>query len=137
SLAGIDASTTATVTFTSSGGGSPVVVSGLGNGTTTANLTTLGDGTITAAVSVTDTAGNTGSGIGDTSVKDTVAPTAATINAVASDDIINAAERAATVTVTGTNEAGATVTLNGNATTVVDATHWSYNLSAAQISAFG
>jgi hypothetical protein len=56
---------------------------------------------------------------------------------VATDDVINAAERAATVTVTGTNEAGATVTLNGNATTVVDATHWSYNLSAAQINAFG
>jgi glycosidase len=78
-LAGIDASTTATVTFTSSGGGSPVIVSGLGNGTTTANLSALGDGTITASVSVTDTAGNSGSGTGDTSVKDTLAPTAASI----------------------------------------------------------
>jgi len=29
------------------------------------------------------------------------------------------------------------VTLNGNATTVVDATHWSYTLDAAAITAFG
>ena len=56
---------------------------------------------------------------------------------MATDDIINIAERDATVTVTGTNESGAAVTLNGNATTVVDATHWSYNLSSAAITVFG
>ncbi|MFI3157395.1 MAG: hypothetical protein QX199_14700 [Methylococcaceae bacterium] len=68
---------------------------------------------------------------------DTLAPTAPTINIVATNDIINAAEQTATVTVTGTNETGATTTLNGNAVTQNTATTWSYVLSAAAITAFG
>jgi hypothetical protein len=55
---------------------------------------------------------------------------------IATDDVINAAERTAGVTITGTNEAGATVTVNGNAATVTGTT-WSYSLSAAAINAFG
>ena len=50
-VSGVDGDATATVTFTSSGGGTPVVVSGLGNGTTTVNLSGLGVGTVTATVS--------------------------------------------------------------------------------------
>jgi hypothetical protein len=56
---------------------------------------------------------------------------------VATDDIINGAEQTATVTVTGTNEAGSTVTLNGNAVVADTATTWSYVLSGAAITAFG
>ena len=133
----VDSDATATVTFTSSGGGSPIVVTGLGGGAGSVNLSSLGDGTITATVSAIDTATNTATGAGDTSVKDTVAPGAPTIGLVASDDVINAAEQAATVMVTGTKEAGSTVTLNGNATTEVDATHWSATLSSSMINGFG
>ena len=66
---------TATVTFTSSGGGSPA--SSAAKVRANSVDPSLGDGNITAAVSVTDTAGNTASGTGDTSVKETVAPTVA------------------------------------------------------------
>ena len=65
---------------------------------------------------------------------DTVAP-AVTINAVSTDDMINAAEKTATVTVTGTNEVGTTTTLNTHAVTQDTATTWSYVLDAAAITA--
>ena len=93
-LAGIDASTTATVTFTSSGGGSLAVVSGATERTrstrrawATANPPGAG---------VTDTAGNTASGTGDTSVGDTVAGAAPTTTVVINDGdgFINNAEKA-------------------------------------------
>jgi hypothetical protein len=48
-------------------------------------------------------------------VVDSTAPVAPTLAKVA-DDIINAAERSNGVTVTGTTEAGSTVTVNGAAT---------------------
>ena len=51
-IAGLDADATATVTFTSSGGGAPVLVSGLVNGTTSVNLLGLSDGTITATIAI-------------------------------------------------------------------------------------
>ncbi len=70
-------------------------------------------------------------------VKDTIAPASPTIDIVATDDIINAVERTATVTVTGTNEAGSTVTLNGNATTPLTGTTWNYVLTISAINAFG
>ena len=70
-------------------------------------------------------------------VVDTLPPTAAVINSVTADNVINAAERTATVTVTGTNEAGSTVTLNGAAVTVLTPTTWSAVLSTAQINGFG
>jgi T1SS-143 domain-containing protein len=85
-LSGIDTDATATVTFTSSNGGSPVVVSGLGNGAQSVDLAGLHDGTITASISLTDIAGNTaagGGGSSDSSTKDTIAPSGTpTITAV-------------------------------------------------------
>jgi Ca2+-binding RTX toxin-like protein len=68
---------------------------------------------------------------------DTVAPTSPVIDMVAGNDNIDATDRTATVADTGTKDAGSTVTLNGQATTVVDATHWRYVLDAAAIDAFG
>ena len=59
-LTGVDADATATVTF--SDGVNTVVVTGLGNGSDTVDLSSLADGPITASVSVTDTAGNTAAG---------------------------------------------------------------------------
>ena len=93
------------------------------------------DSTISAVA--TDVAGNASAAGARVVTVDTLAPTTPVIGVVAIDDIINAAERSATVTVTGIKEAGATVTLNGQATTVVDATSWSYVLDAAAIGAFG
>ena len=103
---------------------------------TVAAIDAFGQGTETLTAIATDAAGKTSSFTRDISV-DTVAPALPTIAAVATDDIINTAERDATVTVTGSNESGSTVTLNGNAVTAVDATHWNYILSAAAINAFG
>ncbi|MEI6836099.1 MAG: Ig-like domain-containing protein, partial [Candidatus Falkowbacteria bacterium] len=101
-----------------------------------AAITAFGQGAETLTAVATDASGNTSSGTRSITV-DTVDPTAPVINVVAGDDIINATEKAATVTVTGTKESGSTVTLNGNATTVVTATTWSYVLSTAAITAFG
>ena len=96
----------------------------------------FGQGAETLTAVATDAAGNSTSSTHAISV-DTVAPTAAVINAVATDDVINLAERNATVTVTGTNEAGSTVTLNGNAVVADTATTWHYVLSGAAIDGFG
>jgi len=79
-LANVDADAQATVTFTSSTSGTPIVVTGQTNGTFTVDLTALGDGTITAAVEVTDTAANTASGTGDTSIKDVATPIAGNLS---------------------------------------------------------
>ena len=49
------------------------MVSGLGNGATTVDLSSLADGPITATISADDTAGNSASGTGDSSTKDTTA----------------------------------------------------------------
>ncbi|MBR0846090.1 calcium-binding protein, partial [Bradyrhizobium liaoningense] len=64
-IAGVDSDATASVTFTSSGGGS-VTVSALGNGPHTVDLTPLSDGTVTASIALTDIAGNSATGTGDT-----------------------------------------------------------------------
>jgi len=102
-----------------------------------ANSLNLNGGTILDAS--TNPASLTHSAVGDNSgfLVDTTAPAASIISAVATDDIINSAERTATVTVTGTNETGATTTLNGNAVVQDTATTWHYVLSAAAIDAFG
>ncbi|HSV83645.1 MAG TPA: Ig-like domain-containing protein, partial [Ramlibacter sp.] len=73
-VSGLDADATATVTF--SDGTNQVVVTGASG---TANLSTLTDGTITASVSATDTAGNTATGAGDSLTLDTTAPVVASV----------------------------------------------------------
>lgn len=93
------------------------------------------EGTFRIWSDVYDTAGNRGY-LSNDGVYDLVAPTTPVINTVATDDIINAAERTATVTVTGTNESGSTVTLNGFATVVDTATTWHYVLTTGVIDAF-
>jgi Ca2+-binding RTX toxin-like protein len=69
-IAGVDSDATASVTFTSSGGGS-VTATGLGNGPHTVDLTPLHDGTVTASIALTDIAGNSATGIGDTATLNT------------------------------------------------------------------
>lgn len=87
------------------------------------------DFTITA----TDAAGNTA----DQAVAITVENVDVTVNTVAGNDIINAAEKTAGVTITGNNEPGITsLTVNGNAATV-DGTSWSYTLTPSDYTTMG
>ena len=102
-----------------------------------AAIDAFGQGPETLTAMATDAAGNPSAAGTRNITVDTVAPATPAFDVVATDNIINAAERTAAVTVTGTKEAGSTVTLNGQATTVVDATHWSYVLDSATINAFG
>jgi large repetitive protein len=81
----------------------------------------LGDGNITVSVVATDAAGNPSSPGTNNFILDTTAPATPSINPVEGDGIVNAAEAAAGFTITGTAEAGATVTIK-DGTTVVGTT---------------
>src|SRR4029079_16828890 len=63
-VSGLDADASGTVTFTSTGGGSPVVVAVSANGSFSADLSGLGDGTVSSVLAITDDAGNTASANG-------------------------------------------------------------------------
>jgi hypothetical protein len=131
---GLDTDATATVTFTDSLGAHAYG----DNSSHLVDLSGLADGLITVAITAKDTAGNTATGTGASQTLDTVVAVP-TINAVTSDNIINASE--VTTTITGTNEAGATVALTLGAGNVraatVTGTTWSYTLVAADITAMG
>jgi len=80
---------------------------------------------------------NTAASSGNFSV-DTRAPAAPVFNGVAIDNTINATEQ--TTTLTGTNEAGATVTLGigvNSRVATVNGTVWSYTLVPADLTALG
>jgi hypothetical protein len=55
---GLDADATGEITFSSNGGGTPVVVTVTANGAATVDLSSLADGQISAMLSATDTLGN-------------------------------------------------------------------------------
>jgi VCBS repeat-containing protein len=74
-ITGVDSDATATVRFSDGNAAHDVVVTGLGNVTSTVNLAGLTDGPVTASVSVSDTAGNLATGVSDSSVKDVTSPT--------------------------------------------------------------
>ncbi|WP_157768929.1 Ig-like domain-containing protein [Pseudarthrobacter sulfonivorans] len=82
----------------------------------TLNLTSLNDGTVTLTATATDTAGNVSPATTATVPKDTVPPAAPTLDA---PSVVNVANVDA-VPVSGTAEAGATVSLN---VTDTDAVH--------------
>ncbi|KUQ30759.1 type 1 secretion target domain-containng protein, partial [Enterobacter hormaechei subsp. xiangfangensis] len=102
----------------------------------------LSDGTVTVSVSVTDAAGNTGSGTHNVTV-DTGLPSVS-FNAISDDNVLNAVEKGQDLSVSGTsaNLAGGTqvtVTLNGKnytATTAADGT-WSLTVPAADLTGLG
>jgi hypothetical protein len=124
-IAGVDADATATVTFSDGTVAHDVVVSGLGNGGFTANLSGLTDGPITASISSTDTAGNTAPGTGDFSTKDTTADNSADLGVSVADELVNNAEKGSVAyTVSGLDaDATATVTFsdgNGHSVNGVD-----------------
>jgi len=105
------------------------------------------DGATKISAVATDAAGNA-SAAGtvdvtvDTSVADTTPPDAPTVNAVTGDNVIDATEAAAGVTVAGTAEAGSTVVVTwgeGNTqTTTADAEgNWSVTFASDKIPADG
>nr|EFG4149573.1 Ig-like domain-containing protein [Escherichia coli]EFG4214494.1 Ig-like domain-containing protein [Escherichia coli] len=104
-----------------------------------ADLAALRDGDASAQVRVTNVNGNSATATHEYSV-DSAAPTV-TINTIASDNIINASEAAAGVTVSGTSTAQTgqtlTVTLNGTnyQTTVQTDGSWSLTLPASDLTA--
>jgi hypothetical protein len=95
----VGAAHTASQTVTASGAGA-WTAAGL-------DLTSLNQGTVTYTAKATDAAGNTGSTVSVTSIKDTLAPAAPTISAPLYVNIGNVAN----VPVSGTAETGAAVTL--------------------------
>ncbi|MHA0987113.1 Ig-like domain-containing protein [Enterobacter ludwigii] len=131
-----------TVTLAMGGKIYTTTVDASGNWTYTvpsADLTGLKEGDASVQVSVTNVNGNSASAGREYSV-DTTAPSV-TINTLAADDILNATEAKADLTVSGTStaEAGQTVTvsLNGkNYTTTVGADgNWTLDVPAADLSA--
>ncbi|WP_457769098.1 Ig-like domain-containing protein [Enterobacter bugandensis] len=102
----------------------------------------LSDGTVTVTASVTDAAGNTGSGSHNVTV-DTGLPSVG-FNAISGDNILNAVEKGQELSVSGTSANLAegtlvTVTLNGKnytATTAADGT-WSLTVPAADLAGLG
>ncbi|HHA1907397.1 TPA: Ig-like domain-containing protein [Enterobacter asburiae] len=102
----------------------------------------LSDGTVTVTASVTDAAGNTGTGSHDVTV-DTGLPSVA-FNAISGDNVLNAVEKGQDLSVSGTSANLAegtvvTVTLNGKnytATTAADGT-WSLTVPAADLAGLG
>ncbi|WP_395312816.1 Ig-like domain-containing protein [Enterobacter sp. ECC-219] len=102
----------------------------------------LSDGTVTITASVTDAAGNTGTGTHNVTV-DTGLPSVA-FNAISDDNVLNAAEKGQDLNVSGTSANLAegsvvTVTLNGKnytATTAADGT-WSLTVPAADLAGLG
>lgn len=140
STSGVEAGQTVTITF----GGKTYTTTVAANGSwsTTvpaADMATLRDGDASAQVRVTNVNGNSATATHEYSV-DSAAPTV-TINTIASDNIINASEAAAGVTVSGTSTAETgqtlTVTLNGTnyQTTVQADGSWSLTLPASDLTA--
>ncbi|HAV1836431.1 TPA: Ig-like domain-containing protein [Enterobacter hormaechei subsp. steigerwaltii] len=102
----------------------------------------LSDGSVTVTASVTDAAGNTGSGTHNVTV-DTGLPSVS-FNAISDDNVLNAVEKGQDLSVSGTSANLAegtvvTVTLNGKnytATTAADGT-WSLTVPAADLAGLG
>ncbi|MFY7418047.1 Ig-like domain-containing protein [Enterobacter cloacae complex sp. IR5428] len=105
-------------------------------------ISVLSDGTVTVTASVTDAAGNTGSGTHNVTV-DTGLPSVS-FNAISDDNVLNAVEKEQDLSVSGTSANLAegtvvTVILNGKnytATTAADGT-WSLTVPAADLASLG
>ncbi|MEC9799509.1 Ig-like domain-containing protein [Escherichia marmotae] len=138
STSGVEAGQIVTVTF--GGKTYSATVAANGSWSTTvpaADMAALRDGDASALVRVTNVNGNSATATHEYSV-DSAVPMV-TINTIASDNIINASEAAAGVTVSGTSTAEAgqtlTVTLNGTTyqTTVQVDGSWSLTLPASAL----
>ncbi|HTN26319.1 MAG TPA: calcium-binding protein, partial [Burkholderiales bacterium] len=132
-VAGLDGDAQADVTFTDSSSNT-VVVHVTANGSGTANLTGLADGTINVSILATDTSSNTATGAGDTADLDTNADVGGDASVSIALAVINdgadgavsytvaGVDADATADVTFSSSGGGSVTVTGlsNGTTTVD-----------------
>ena len=125
---GVTVSGTAEIGSTLTVDGAPVTVDTSGAWTT--SVTPAGDGPLTVTAVATDAAGNTAT---DTRVLtiDTLAPAVAITTIEGGDDLINAAEAAGGVTVSGTAEIGSTLTVDGAPVTVDTSGAWTTSVTPA------
>ena len=125
---GVTVSGTAEIGSTLTVDGVPVTVDAGGAWTT--SVTPAGDGPLTVTAVATDLAGNTAT---DTRVLtiDTLAPAVAITTIEGGDDLINAAEAAGGVTVSGTAEIGSTLTVDGVPVTVDSSGAWTTSVTPA------
>lgn len=149
-VANLDADVTrAVVTFTSSGGGTPVTATVTANGTFSVNLSSLGDGTISTSMTINDDAGavvvdgsnsvtHTGGG---TTTLDRTAPTATTTIGLTTDTGATGDGITSNPALSGTSSvagAGQVITIKDGATVIGTATTaangtWSFaNAGATQ-----
>ena len=149
-----EAAVGATVTLFDSVNGGPATQIGTATvgagGTWSTSVTLSGNGSHSIVAQDTDTAGNPGTSTAVTFTLATTAPSIAITAPVAGDNIINKAEAAAGVTISGTATAGSAAVNGQTATiTIVDSTNavkdtytatvnngtWSVNVTAAQAQA--
>ena len=108
--------------------GAAVTVDASGGWTT--SVTPAGDGPLAVTAVATDAAGNSATDTRDLTV-DTVAPAVAITTIEGGDDLIDAAEAAGGITVSGTAEIGSTLTVNGAAVTVDASGGWTTSVTPA------
>ena len=123
---GITVSGTAEIGSTLTVNGVAVPVDASGGWTT--SVAPAGDGPLTVTAVATDAAGNTATATHELTV-DTVPPAVAITTIEGGDDLINAAEAAGGVTVSGTAEIGSTLTVNGVPVTVDASGDWTTSVA--------
>ena len=125
---GITVSGTAEIGSTLTVNGAAVTVDASGGWTT--SVAPAGDGPLTVTAVATDAAGNSATATHELTV-DTLAPAVAITTIEGGDDLINAAEAAGGITVSGTAEIGSTLTVNGVAVTVDASGGWTTSVATA------
>ena len=125
---GVTVSGTAEIGSTLTVNGAPVTVDASGAWTT--SVATAGQGLLPVTAVATDAAGNTATTTRDLTV-DTLPPSVAITTIEGGDDLINAAEAAGGVTVSGTAEIGSTLTVNGAPVTVDASGAWTTSVATA------
>ena len=126
---GIDVSGTAEIGSTLTVNGVAVTVDASGGWTISVAPPAV-DGPLTVAAVATDAAGNTATATHELTV-DTLPPAVAITTIEGGDDLIDAAEAAGGITVSGTAEIGATLTVNGAPVTVDASGNWTTSVVPA------
>ncbi|MFT6916279.1 MAG: hypothetical protein ACJAWL_002607, partial [Motiliproteus sp.] len=119
---------------------------------TTADVTKMAEGSETVTATQTDDAGNESTPLAETFVVDSETPVTGTgtdgltLNAIAADNFVNETEAAAGFDITGTGEAGTTVTLSFDSGITLDGTNsvkvgtdgsWTLAVAAADVTDMG
>ncbi|WP_079566273.1 Ig-like domain-containing protein [Bradyrhizobium erythrophlei] len=125
---GIQIGGTAEIGSTLTVNGATVTVDGTGHWTT--SVTPVGQGALAVTAVATDAAGNSSSTTTNLTV-DTIAPAVAITTIEGGDNLINAAEAAGGIQISGTAEIGSTLTVNGAAVTVDGTGHWTTSVTPA------